>query len=133
MSRPIAISAVLMFASLAPAAAARAGDTSALGQPGVAATFGNTVISTYPDGRSQKLWIQPDGSWTGLSRRGIPLAGHWTQKGDKVCLKQSKPPTLPISFCQALPADMSREMESHDVLGTPIRLHVVRGVAANPG
>ena len=62
----------------------------------VAAAFGNTVMSIYPDGRSQKIWLQPDGTWTGQSRRGIPLAGKWTMKGAKVCLRQSKPPTLPV-------------------------------------
>jgi hypothetical protein len=137
MSRTVAILAVLIVAPLLFAGVAHAADAAARPPAatlsGVAATFGNTIISTYPDGRTQKVWLQPDGVWTGLNRRGVPLVGRWTLKGDKVCLKQSKPPTLPLSFCQALPSDMSREMDSHDLLGTPIRLHVVRGLGANPG
>jgi hypothetical protein len=93
----------------------------------VAAAFGNTVMSVYPDGRSQKIWLQPDGTWTGQSRRGIPLAGKWTVKGDKVCLRQSKPPTLPISFCQVFPADPESGVDAKDLLGTPIHLKLVKG------
>src|SRR5260370_19481192 len=80
----------------------------------VRATFGNTVMSIYPDGRSQKIWIHADGTWEGRSRRGIPLAGKWTMRGDKVCLRQSRPPTLPISFCQAMPRDPDITLTSHD-------------------
>ena len=122
----------LVLAALASAGAACAAE-SVVSPPNVAAAFGNTIVSVYPDGRSQKVWFQPDGSWTGLSRRGIPLAGHWTLKDGKVCLRQSKPPTLPISFCQVLPADMAKGMDSHDMMGTPIHLHLVKGISENPG
>src|SRR3954462_8648351 len=69
----------------------------------VAAAFGNTVMSIYPDGRTQKIWLHPDGLWDGLGRDGKPLAGKWTVKSDKVCLRQTRPPTLPFSYCTAFP------------------------------
>ncbi|WGM38378.1 hypothetical protein [Caulobacter sp. NIBR1757] len=47
----------------------------------VDAAFGNTVLIVDPDGRSRKIWLQPGGAWTGLSRRGLDLAGKWTVKG----------------------------------------------------
>ncbi|MBS0363000.1 MAG: hypothetical protein JSR98_16605 [Proteobacteria bacterium] len=130
MSRSALTLALVAFAVCA-AESARA-ETPAL-PPNVAVAFGNTVVSVYPDGRSQKVWFQPDGTWTGLSRKGMPLSGHWMLKGDKVCLRQTKPPTLPISFCQTIPADMTKGMDSHDVLGTPIHLKLVKGVAEAPG
>ena len=130
MSRTATTLAVLLLDATVLAGTARAGEPPS---PGVAATFGNTVISTYPDGRTQKIWIQPDGAWTGVSRKGVPLVGRWTVRDGKVCLRQSRPPTLPLSFCQALPADMSKDMETRDVVGTPIRLHLVRGVTNGPG
>ena len=130
MSRPALTLALLALAACA-AVSARAQAPPA--PPNVAAAFGNTVVSVYPDGRSQKVWFQADGTWTGLSRKGTPLAGHWTLKGDKVCLRQSKPPTLPISFCQTIPADLTRGMDSHDVLGTPIHLKLVKGITETPG
>src|SRR4051794_13635186 len=71
----------------------------------VAAAFGNTVMSIYPDGRTQKIWLHPDGQWDGLGRAGQPLAGKWAVKSDKVCLRQTRPPTLPFSYCTAFPAD----------------------------
>jgi hypothetical protein len=115
---------LLIAAALAlPALAARAE-----GPPSpIAATFGNTVVSTYSDGRSQKIWISPDGTWSGLSRRGAPLAGKWTLKGEKVCLRQTHPPTLPFSFCQVLPADPATGVDSRDFSGAPIHLRLVTG------
>ena len=97
----------------------------------VAAAFGNTVLSIYPDGRSQKIWLHPDGSWSGLGRNGVQLGGHWTMKGDKVCLRQSKPPTLPFSYCTPFPDDphIGVSWTSKDFIGTPIRLTVVKGMA----
>lgn len=68
----------------------------------VKAAFGNTLLTIDPDGRSRKIWLRPDGTWTGLSRRGLDLAGKWKVDGDKVCLSQSKP-ALPGSLCEAWP------------------------------
>jgi hypothetical protein len=94
----------------------------------VAPAFGNTVISSYPDGTSQKIWLHPDGSWDGISRKGAHLAGHWTLREDKVCLRQQKPPTLPISFCTAVPSSGNAQWSSHDVMGRPITLSLMKGV-----
>ncbi len=92
----------------------------------VAAAFGNTVVSIDPDGRSRKIWLRPDGSWTGLSRRGLDLAGKWTAKDGKVCMSQSKP-RLFGSLCQVFPTDPQTGIETRDPTGTPIRLKLVKG------
>jgi hypothetical protein len=94
------------------------------------AAFGNTVVSTYPDGRSQKIWLHPDGTWDGLSRTGNALAGRWNMKGEKVCLRQTKPPTLPFSYCSAFPQhpDVGVQWTSKDIGGTPIRLTLEKGI-----
>ena len=105
----------------AAAAASHAADTAK-----VAAAFGNTVVSTDPDGRSRKIWLQPDGSWTGLSRRGLALAGKWTVKGEKVCLSQSKP-RLFGSMCEVFPSDPKVGVDAKDPTGTPIHLKLVKG------
>jgi hypothetical protein len=93
--------------------------------------FGNTVLSIYPDGRSQKIWMHPDGSWDGQSRRGTPLAGRWSIKDDKVCMKQSKPPTLPVAYCTRFPENtfVGVSWTSKDMTGTPIQIKVVKGMA----
>lgn len=104
-----------------------AGDTDANAR--VTPAFGNTVLSVYPDGRSQKIWMHPDGSWDGRSRRGNPLAGRWSIRDDKVCVKQSSPPTLPVSFCMPFPAKtkVGASWPAKDLSGTPITLKIVRG------
>jgi hypothetical protein len=96
----------------------------------IAAAFGNTIMSIYPDGRSQKIWLHPDGSWDGVGRDGSALAGRWAMKGDRVCLRQKKPPTLPFSYCTAFPSDphIGASWTSRDFVGTPIRLTVVKGM-----
>jgi hypothetical protein len=123
----LALAAATYAATTTHAADKGSADKAPADKANVAATFGNTVLSVYPDGRAQKIWLQPDGSWTGLSRRGNPLAGKWSVKGEKVCLKQSKPPTLPISFCQPFPEDPARGVEAKDLAGTPIHLKLVKG------
>jgi len=97
----------------------------------VAAAFGNTVMSIYPDGRTQKIWLHPNGDWDGVGRDGHPLAGHWTLRDDKVCLRQTRPPTLPFSYCTGFPADphVGVVWTSKDFSGAPIRLTVLKGMA----
>jgi hypothetical protein len=120
------------FLSLAAAALAVAtlgaplGAGAAAASANVAAAFGNTVVSIDPDGRSRKIWLQPDGSWTGLSRRGLALAGKWTVKGEKVCLSQSKP-RLFGDLCQVFPSDPKTGIDAKDPTGTPIHLKLVKG------
>jgi len=111
--------AALLLAPLAAPAAAAAP------QANVKAAFGNTLLTIDPDGRSRKIWLEPDGSWTGLSRRGLDLAGKWTVKGDKVCLSQSKP-RLFGSMCEKFPTEGAGE-EAKDPNGTTVRLKLVKG------
>ena len=112
---------VVAFAGLNARAAERAN---------VAAAFGNTVLSTYSDGTSQKIWLRPDGRWDGLSRRNSPLAGTWSVRGDKVCLRQSKPPTLPVAYCTALPTHAAAGVQwtDRDMGGRAITLSLTKGV-----
>lgn len=100
----------------------------------VAAAFGNTVVSTYPDGRSMKIWLRPDGRWEGVGRTGVALAGKWRLKKGKVCLRQAKPPTLPLAYCTPFPADSRPGVQwtGRDFGGTPIRLTLQKGAAAAP-
>ena len=118
--RPLGLAALLL--AVAPASAGP--------DARVAAAFGNTVVSTYPDGRNQLIWLEPDGRWTGLSRTRKALAGKWTVKADKLCMRQQTPPTLPFSYCTAFPPDahVGAAWMSKDFGGTPIQLKLVRGL-----
>lgn len=97
---------------------------------GVAAAFGNTVMVHYPDGGRQRIWLKADGSWEAIGRRGKPSSGRWTVKGEKVCLRQSKPIPVPFSYCTDFPSDggVGAVWTGRDMKGEPIRLTVVKGV-----
>jgi hypothetical protein len=92
----------------------------------VSAAFGNTLLTIDPDGRSRKIWLQPDGTWTGLSRRGLDLAGKWTVKGDKVCLSQSKP-RLPGAMCETFPTELGAAIQIKDPTGKRVQVKLVKG------
>jgi len=93
--------------------------------PQVAQAFGNTIISTYPDGRKARLWLQPDGGYTAMGRRGDRSAGHWKLKGDKLCLKQSRPIPVWFSYCTGLPTGDTWKAKA--VTGEPIVVRLVKG------
>ncbi|MDO9336328.1 MAG: hypothetical protein Q7T61_07995 [Caulobacter sp.] len=94
------------------------------------AAFGNTVLIVDPDGRSRKIWLAPGGGWTGLSRRGLALAGTWTVKGEKVCLSQSKP-RLPGSLCNTFPTEVGATVKAKDPGGKTVQLKLVKGRVRN--
>lgn len=119
----VLLAATILAAPLAVHAAPAA-------QADVSAAFGNTVLTIDPDGRSRKIWLKPDGTWTGLSRRGLDLAGTWTTKGDKVCLKQSKP-RLPGSMCEKFPTEPGVSLAAKDPSGKTIQLKLVKGRVPN--
>jgi hypothetical protein len=106
----------------------------AAGGPGdrsrVSVAFGNTIVSTYPDGRQAQLWLHADGSYTAEGRRGDRSAGHWKLKGDKVCLKQSKPHSFPFSYCAAAPpGGVGVSWSGKAVTGEAIRIRLAKGAS----
>jgi hypothetical protein len=115
----------LFFGLNAQAAPAKAAEPR-----GVQAAFGNTVKALYPDGRYQRIWLHADGTWDAIGRRGKASSGKWTVKGEQVCLKQSKPIPVPISYCTDFPSDggIGAVWTGKDMHGEPIKLTVVKGI-----
>src|ERR1700761_9506130 len=106
MNRPALLLLAVLAAPIAVSIGAPMSAWAADAPPAnVKAAFGNTLLTIDPDGRSRKIWLQPDGTWTGLSRRGLDLAGKWKVDGAKICLSQSKP-ALPVSLCQVFPSGL---------------------------
>lgn len=118
---------VLALLTLALAAPLPAAAQSAAAKPNVSAAFGNTVVSTYPDGRKGHLWINADGTYTATGRRKKPSSGVWTVKGAKICLKQKKPSPAPFSYCTTAPAS-GKSWTAKAVTGERITVQVVPGV-----
>ncbi len=96
--------------------------------------IGNTILSTYPDGRTGELWLQADGSYTGEGRRGDPSSGHWSVASGKLCLRQSRPMPSLISFCAGLPVNGLRDGWTRKAItGETIRVRLVHGRVRGPG
>lgn len=117
------MSSLLIAAALA-AAVSGSPDATAKVRP----AFGNTIVSTYPDGRQGQLWLHADGSYAAEGRRGDRSSGHWKVKGAKVCLKQSSPHAFPFSYCAALPpGGVGAVWSGKAVTGEAIRIKLAKG------
>lgn len=131
MRRLTVLAAALGLTPVLDAQAATAGPPQ-----GVAAAFGNTVKALYSDGKAQRIWFRPDGTWEAVSRRGKVTAGRWSLREDrKVCLKQSRPFPAPFKYCTDFPRDggLGVVWTSQDWQGEPIRLTVVKGIERPQG
>jgi hypothetical protein len=94
----------ITLAILAAAAAGVAGlPDAAFATPDLTPAFRGTIVSTYPSGRSARLWLNPDGSYTGLGAKGAHYGGTWKLRGEQVCLRQAKPSPSFFTFCQTIP------------------------------
>jgi hypothetical protein len=96
--------------------------------PSLEAAFGNTILSTYPDGRTAELWLQPGGDYTARGRRGDRSSGHWKVNGGKLCLKQSRPFPAPFNYCTRIPSsDFRTTWTARAVTGEKLRVRLVQG------
>ena len=71
----------------------------------LAPAFGNTIVSTHPDGRKARLWLDAGGTYAAQGRAGNRSSGTWKTKGDKLCLTQRSPLPIPFPYCTAIPAE----------------------------
>jgi hypothetical protein len=91
----------------------------------IAKAFGNTIVSTYADGRTAVLWLSPDGTYRGLSRKRKPSSGTWRLSGERVCLRQAAPKKIFLSFCTPVPAGEAWSAKATN--GEMVRLRLVSG------
>jgi hypothetical protein len=116
------ISLALALAGIA--APSFAGDATTL----LAAAFGNTIVSTYPDGRTAKLWLQPEGVYTAEGPARDHSNGRWRVKEGKLCFKQSRPFAFGYVYCTHLGQFASgSSWIARAVTGETIQITLVRG------
>ncbi len=114
----------LVLALAAAAGPSLADDGSSL----IAAAFGNTIISTYPNGLTAKLWLQPGGVYTALGRYHEPSNGHWKVKDGRLCLKQAHPFAFGYVYCTGLSRFSSGgRWTARAVTGETLQIRLVRG------
>jgi len=94
----------------------------------VRAAFGNTIVSTYPDGRKAELWLKPGGDYALKGRRGDRSSGHWSLRGPKLCLKQARPIPVPFNFCSPIPTNLTGgSWTAKAFTGETVQLQLVHG------
>lgn len=117
---------VILSAAAAAALALAAAPVAA--QAALEPAFEGTVVSTYPDGRTAKLWLERNGTYRAEGRSGKPSSGRWTLKGEKVCLKQTRPFAAPFSYCTPVRSGgVGASWIAKAVTGERIRVTLVAG------
>lgn len=121
-----AVIAALLSAS--GAAAGPSGDVMSR----LAPALGNVIVSTHPDGRKARLWLQRGGAYTAQSRAGDRSGGTWKVKGEKLCLSQRNPIPIPIAYCKPIPAEAAgRPWRDTEVNGDQVVNLIACGSGAN--
>jgi hypothetical protein len=84
--------------------------------------FTGTIVSTYPDGRTAELWMNPDGTYTSMGRRHDRHSGHWSLKGDKVCFRRGL-----FGYCTPMPTGAA--FTTRAITGETIQVRLTPGRA----
>ncbi|MHB8284537.1 MAG: hypothetical protein ACYDD1_07660 [Caulobacteraceae bacterium] len=119
------LAAISLLAASASVPASTAPVTEAMLEP----AFSATVLSTYPDGRTSKLWLNRDGTFTGEERDHAKKGGKWNLQGQSICLRQTKPVPIPfLHFCSPIPATgVSVAWNGKAITGEPIVIRLIPG------
>ena len=105
-----------------------AASASALTAEALAPAFVNTIVSTYEDGRTARLWLDTDGRYRGEGRKGDPSSGRWKIKDDKLCLRQGRPIPVLVSFCTPIvEGGVGTAWTTKSVFGEPLKVELVAG------
>lgn len=94
--------------------------TAAAAPPALEKAFTSTIVSTYPDGRTAELWMNPSGTYTSMGRRHDRHTGRWTVSGDKVCFHRGL-----FGYCTAIPTENT--FTTRAVTGETIQVRLVPG------
>ncbi|CAN1504619.1 hypothetical protein MCEMIH16_00607 [Caulobacteraceae bacterium] len=90
--------------------------------PGLEPAFGNTIITTYPNGKSTRTWLHRDGTYEALRSNGERTGGAWKVKGDQLCITQKRPVYVPVAFCTPIvPGGVGASWAAKGLLGEPVR------------
>lgn len=90
--------------------------------------FGNTLVSTYPDGRTARAWLNADGSYRGQGRRGGRSSGVWRVRAGDLCFSQRRPIPLPGAYCTPIVVGgVGTRWTARAVTGETVQVELVEG------
>jgi len=90
--------------------------------PGLEPAFGNTIITTYPNGKSTRTWLHRDGTYEAQRSNGERTGGVWKIKGSQLCITQKRPVFVPLAFCTPIvPGGVGASWSAKGLLGEPVR------------
>jgi len=121
--RLIFIGAFATLAAMMSGRAARATDHAL----DISPAFKGTIVSTFPDGRQTRLWLERNGSYRATSRSGDMTSGHWKIKDTRMCLRQEQPLAAPWDYCTGLPPRLDASWQGKSAFGLPITIKLVKG------
>jgi hypothetical protein len=84
--------------------------------------FSGTIVSTYPDGRAARYWLNRDGSYTSEGRRHGRYKGKWSVAGNQVCFRRSLG-----KYCTKIPTGTAFTTKALD--GQTVQVRLVPGRA----
>lgn len=116
--------AAIIAVGLTLAGAAVASDAA----PSLEPAFRNTIVSTFPDGRSARLWLDPDGAYRAEDRSAGRSSGRWTVHGERICLRQRRPLPSPVAYCTELRRpEVGAVWTARSFSGEAVRVEVIAG------
>ena len=123
MANAIAAGVAVLGLGLATAAEGSANEAQ------MAAAFGNTVISRYPDGGWVKHWFERSGGYSAEFSDGRRIRGSWQVEGDRLCLNGITPSIMLIRrFCAPMvEVRQGQTWTSRDPLGRRVQNELVVG------
>lgn len=90
--------------------------------------FGNTIVTTYPNGKITRTWLHPNGTYEAIRANGDRTGGVWKLKGEELCITQKRPVYVPLTFCTAIvPGGVGTTWSAKGLLGEPVRNTLVPG------
>lgn len=117
--------AAIIAASMLGAAASGA---TAEPAPDLGPAFRNTIVSTFPDGRRARLWLEPDGAYHAEGRDAGRSSGRWSIQGERICLRQRRPFPSPMTWCTEIrEPQVGAVWTTRGLSGEMVRVEVVAG------
>jgi hypothetical protein len=116
-----AFGATLAAACLLTASAAVAEESPMQG------AFGNTIVSTYPDGAKGRAYLEPDGTYRAVTREGWDVTGRWTIERKRLCYHGDAAPGAPPLCTIGLGKKVGDSWNIFLEDGSKIRVELVAG------